>query len=329
MLNWTIEKINLHLKYTWKLSRNATDDKINFYIKVNDGKHTGMGEVAPNIRYLETPEMILAEFGMMLNNELSIVRNVKSLIVLLNQFKICKSLFLGIETAYIDLYCKSQSTTLYQYLNLKKPEIIHTAFTIPIMDVNQIGAFFLKYDLYRFKYIKVKVDSKSGFEMIKEIDNVTDQPLIIDANEAWMDEEDLLNFFQKIEPYQIEFVEQPMPSTMEQAYVNIKSKSPFRIFADESLLHNSDFASLKQQFHGVNIKLMKSGGIINAQKQLKEAKMYQLKTMIGCMVETSLGISYGMLLAAQADYVDLDSFMYLDNDPLKLISEQDGILIKI
>jgi L-alanine-DL-glutamate epimerase-like enolase superfamily enzyme len=327
LLNWTIEKLVLPLKFTWKLSRNATDQKINFFIKVNAGKYTGIGEVAPNIRYHETPEKVLSEFAMVLNNELSIVRNYEDLRKLLSQFKISNALKFGIKSAYIDWLCKSERISVYDYLGTKKPDFVHTAFTVPIMPVHKLSDFFLKNDLHRFKYIKVKVDKNTGLDTVKEIHNITDQALMIDANEDWKDTDELLWFLDNIKNYKIEFVEQPMPAFMEQAYIDIREKSPLPLFADESFTNNPDFMLIKRQFHGVNIKLMKAGGVKNGVRLLKEAKLFGLKTMIGCMVETSVGISNGMYLAGETDYVDLDSFLYLESDPGKRLKEEGGFII--
>jgi L-alanine-DL-glutamate epimerase-like enolase superfamily enzyme len=326
MLNWTIEKLNLQLKFTWKLSRGSIDQKTNFYIKVSKGKYTGIGEVAPNFRYFETPEKVLSEFAMILNNELAIVRHYEDLRKLLSQFKISNALKFGIKAAYIDLHCKIEKESIYDFLGVKKQEHIHTAFTVPIMDVRRMKDFFLKNDLHRFKYIKVKVDKENALNIIREMDNITDQPLMIDANEAWKDTDELLWVLDSIKGYNIEFVEQPLPSFMEQEYMDMKERTPLPIFADESFTNDPDFAKIKRQFHGINMKLMKAGGLKNGLKLLREAKMYELKTMIGCMVETTVGIAAGMYLAAEADYIDLDSFMYLEADPMNLLKEEKGVI---
>ncbi|MDX2188837.1 MAG: enolase C-terminal domain-like protein [Bacteroidota bacterium] len=329
MLHWTIEKVTLHLKYTWKISRNATNVKTNFFIKVSNKGYEGFGEVAPNIRYQETPEKILSEFAMVLNNELSIVRNYDKLKLLLSQFKISNALKTGIEEAYLDLMAKIEKSTVSEILGLKEPINVGTAFTIPIMDVEVLGNFFLRHNIHRFPFVKVKVDKETGLETVKEIHNLTDQPLILDANESWTDLDELLWFFDNIKDFKIEFVEQPMPAHMDEAYFELKPKSPFKLFADESITNAPDFVKIKRQFDGVNIKLSKSGGMENAFNLIKNARLFGLKTMIGCMVETTLGISNGIYFGSEVDYVDLDSFMYLENEPLSLIKEENGILSKV
>jgi L-Ala-D/L-Glu epimerase len=326
MLTWTIERLTLQLKFDWKIARNTSQAKVNFFIKVKAKGFEGIGEVAPNIRYQETPEKILVEFGMLCNNELTLVRNVEGLQRLLQDFEICYALRMGLEAAYLDWYCKKNKITLANYLRLPPTKSFQTAFTIPMMEIGTLNSFFLQNDLHRFAQIKVKIDAQSGFETIKEIDNITDQPLLIDANEAWTDVEDLLLFIDKIKRYNIVFLEQPLPADMDEAYFYLKKNCPLTLMADESVTHRLDLVKIKRQFDGINMKLMKAGGLLNGMKLLKEAKLIGLKTMIGCMVETSLGISYGALFSSICDYVDLDSFLYIENEPAGILKEEKGVI---
>lgn len=324
MLTWTIEKLALNLKFTWKLSRNATDTKTNFYIKVKHQNLEGIGEVAPNIRYNETPELILSEFAIILNNELPIIKNNEQLIILLETFKICQSLKAGIQNAYFDLHLKKQNITPFQYLSIKPITQIQTAFTVPIMEIGEINNFFLQHNLHRFKTIKIKVNQQTAHETTKEIQNITDAQIIIDANEDWTDVELLLQYIDKIKQYNIAFIEQPMKANYTDQYIYLKQQTVIDIFADESITTNPNFAEIKRQFHGINVKLMKTGGIIQAKQIITEANLFQLKTMIGCMVETTIGIAHALALASITNFIDLDSFLYLQNDPSNKLIENNG-----
>ena len=133
-------------------------------------------------------------------------------------------------------------------------------------------------------------------------------------------------FLEGIKKKNIEFVEQPLPSSFLEESVYLKRYAPFRLFADESITAEADFGLLKKMFDGVNIKLMKAGGYLNAIRLLREAKNQGMQTMIGCMVETTLGISSACHLASQADYFDLDSFLLVKNEPYQLIDEHEGKL---
>jgi L-alanine-DL-glutamate epimerase-like enolase superfamily enzyme len=124
----------------------------------------------------------------------------------------------------------------------------------------------------------------------------------------------------------IELIEQPFPSSMEAEYCELKKKTPYTLLADESIEDVASFADLATQFHAVNIKLMKTGSLIKARDLILEAKRNNMTAMMGCMIETSIGISYGMLFGGMVEYVDLDGFLLVKDEPFKLVSEQNGIL---
>jgi L-Ala-D/L-Glu epimerase len=325
MLNWKIEQKQLDLKYTWKISRGATDFKLNFFISVGDGKFFGMGEVAPNIRYNETPERVLKEFQIV-STQLPHCNDLTELTILLNSSYICNSLRFGIESAYIHYCCHKNKTSIFRYLGVEDPGSIATSFSLPIMAPGKVQSFIAENNLRRFKYLKVKVDRESALDLINEVAKYGKRPLIVDANEAWGDVEEFLRFEKLIFNQDIIFIEQPLPSKLNDEYVYLKSKSGFEIFADESVLAEPDFDQLQQQFHGINMKLMKAGGYIEGIRILDETSKRGMKKMIGCMVETTLGISSGYFLSAGVNFIDLDSFLLIKNEPFKLIQETEGEL---
>ncbi len=118
-----------------------------------------------------------------------------------------------------------------------------------------------------------------------------------------------------------------MPARKATEYQFLKKNSLYPVFADESVTDQPDFSSLRHQFHGINMKLMKAGGYLNGLRILQETQKQGLLPMIGCMVETSLGIWSAMQLCAGIRYADLDGFLILKDEPLGLVKEQDGNLI--
>lgn len=327
MLHWKIEEKDLYLAYNWKLSRNETTLKKNFFVSVSDGLHTGVGETAPNIRYNETASIVQEQFTQWTqNNSIFSIKNLDELSSLLNEHIICNSLRFGIESAYVHYLCAKTKIKVFNFFNLPNPGKVETCYTIPIMEPGEIKKFYQNNKLARFKSIKVKIDSISGFEMIKELSTLTQNSLKIDANEAWKDVEDLLRFFESIKRFNIDFIEQPLPYNFKEEYFYLKEKSKFELIADESITNEPDFSILAKQFHGVNMKLMKAGGYKKGIEILTKAKEIGLKTMIGCMIETTLGISSGINLCSLTDYADLDGFFIIENEPFNLIKEDKGIL---
>lgn len=321
---WDIEEKKLPLKFTWKISRNSSDEKTNLFIKLSDSGIESYGEIAPNIRYGETVESIANQFADFKNKYSDSFKNVEEFSEFLDSLNLFHSLRFGIESAYINLICKKQNITPAKYFGLELPSEIPTSFSVPIVEISEIKGFIDS--LKRFKSLKIKVNSETGLEMINEVVKYTDQKLRVDGNEAWNNVDDLIKFIEQIKNYNIEFIEQPMPSKMVEEYKYLKPLCPFDLVADESIEDKGDFSELEKQFHGVNMKLMKAGGYINGLRILNEARKNNLKTMIGCMIETSLGIYSAYNLSHNVDYLDLDGFLIIKDDPFNLVKEKNGLL---
>ena len=105
----------------------------------------------------------------------------------------------------------------------------------------------------------------------------------------------------------------------------MKQAAIFPVFADESVLNKPNFDALVEQFHGVNMKLMKAGSFVNGIRIIKEAKKRNLQTMVGCMVESTLGIQGAFYVAAITDYADLDGCLIVANEPYHLLEENEGM----
>ena len=136
-----------------------------------------------------------------------------------------------------------------------------------------------------------------------------------------------MKFYEKVKYLPIEFIEQPFPASMKEEYKELKKIINHELMADESIEDVADFSELSLMFHSINIKLMKTGSYFKARDLMKEAKKYQMKCMVGCMIETSLGISSAMNLASFGDYFDLDGSLLLKNDPYSMIKEENGNII--
>jgi L-alanine-DL-glutamate epimerase-like enolase superfamily enzyme len=316
----SISKKELELKVNWKLSRNETLVKENFFITAEDGGYKGMGEIAPNIRYGETSDVIISDFEKIKN----IKFDSKLFSKQIKQLNLCHSFSFGLESALVHLESIKANVSVFEYLNLAEPPKVSTSYSVPIMEECELKEYLQKIE--RFDYIKIKVSRDNAESFVKAIARLTDKPLRIDGNEAWDNLESYLIFEKSIEHLNIQFIEQPMKSSMVEEYKKLKPISKFEIMADESIESDVDMQLISQQFHSVNIKLMKASGYHNAIKLLTEAKSLGLKTMIGCMIETSLGISSAINIASLGDYFDLDGSLLIKNDPYDLIQESKGIL---
>ncbi len=329
MLKWRIEALHLKLKYTWKIARNASDEKLNFLVQVTDNTFSGFGEVAPNIRYGETPELLLQQYQVLLGAGLSDVTSMEGLLELLQEYPPANALRFGIEAAYLHYFCQHKGVAVHQLLGQPAPKPQPTCYTIPIMAPGEVQEFISKYNLTRFSSLKVKVNREGATDLVREVLRLTDKPVVIDGNESWQEPEEVLHFMTQLDSDRVLFIEQPMPATCVAGYAHLKPLSPVPLIADESVTDDADFGLLREQFHGINIKLMKAGGYLNAVRLLQQAQHHNLTTMIGCMVETTLGIWSAMQLSQAFSFADLDSFMVLEDEPFGLVQEKDGnILLK-
>ena len=327
MLRWTIEPVTLDLKYTWKISRNSSDQKTNLIVTVEDGTFSGKGEAAPNVRYNESADKGIKLFPHFINKISDLVIDVKTLQPFLKSIGIFNSLSFAIESAWFRFEETRTKKSFYELTGIAEPGQIVTSYTIPIMDTGQLKTFYEQNRLDRFPFIKLKVNSENALESLKHVLTFCNRQIMVDANESFTDVEHCIQWLEKIRKLPLVLVEQPMPADMKEESVYLKKYSPFPLFADESMTDLADYNELKKSFDGVNMKLMKAGGFLNGIRLLKEARKSGMQTMIGCMVETTLGISSAMRLCSLVDYADLDSFIYIRNEPFSLVKEYNGELV--
>lgn len=329
MLNWEIEQLRLNLKYTWKISRNATDFKINSLITCSDNQFQGKGEAAPNIRYNETPELMVTYFEKFVAAGANYINNIDELSVILKQTKVPNALRFGIEQAYINYLCKKSNQSIFEFLKISKPQKVNTCYTIPIMEPSDLVKFFNQNNLDRFPYLKIKISVEGAFDEISALAAIYKKPILIDANEAWKNADELIEFSNKLQKFNIAVIEQPMHSSMVNEYKYVKPRIKLPLMADESFCEEVNFEALKQQFDAVNMKLMKAGGFLNGLRLIHDAQKNGFKTMVGCMVETTLGMSGAFALSGLTNFADLDGYLLIENEPFKLLEETNGQITMI
>jgi L-alanine-DL-glutamate epimerase-like enolase superfamily enzyme len=318
-MDLSLAKLKLKLNVPWKLSRNTSLEKNNFIITLNSNFQS---EVAPNIRYQETPERIEKEFF-----EFKELLSTHDYEKALDKKSWAHSLRFALEACWLQEKAASEGKTLSSYLGISTPKTVSTSFSLPIMEIGNVKNYLAP--LSRFQSLKIKLNAEIAWELVREVTRHTSVKLRLDGNEAWLDYDQYKKFEEKCQGLNVEFVEQPFPADLFDYYVELKKTTPFLIMADESIEDQQDFKKLARGFHAINVKLMKTGSILKAVHQLQTAKSLGLKTMIGCMIETSLGISYAMNLNSLADYIDLDGFLLIEQDPFGKVVESEGNLTLI
>lgn len=325
MFNWSISEIELPLKFNWNISRNSSDIKRNFIIEVKNGSLAAFGEVAYNVRYGETRELILEKFEEFKAAVPQNLNGVESLITFLESIDLPQSLKFGLESSFVHYISLLSGKGVAQLMGINIVSSVKTSFSIPIMEVGKVEAFIKENKLSRFSILKVKVNRENAYDFCQEILRLTNVPLRIDANESFLSARDTIVFLEKFKnKSRLEFLEQPLSSELHEEALELKKHSSVLLMADESVTKEEIGLYFSERFHGVNVKLMKAGGYMKAIKQLRQAKILGLKTMLGCMIETSLGISSALNISAGVDYFDLDGCLLIKDDPYKLIIEENG-----
>lgn len=325
MLKWSIKEIELPLKFTWNISRNSSDIKRNFIITVKNGSIEGQGEVAFNVRYDETKDLILEKFEEFKNAAPNEFTSIENLVAFMETMDLPQSLKFGLESSFVHYVAILSGKTVPQLMGTNTISSVKTSFSIPIMETHKVAAFCQENNLNRFSVIKVKVNKDNAYEFCSEVLKQVKVSIRIDANESFTSADEVIQFLEKLNAYdRIEFLEQPLHSSLHEEALELKKRSKVLLIADESVTKQDVTEYHLDRFHGVNIKLMKAGGYIKGLKQVRQAQALGLKTMLGCMVETTLGISSALNIAGGVDYFDLDGFLLIKEDPFKLVSEENG-----
>ncbi|MCX2738897.1 enolase C-terminal domain-like protein [Pontibacter anaerobius] len=326
MLKWHIEVLHLKLKHAATTAFGSGLTRVNFLVQVSDGEYSGFGEAAPDPRYGETPELLLQQYKVLLMAGLPQLQSMEELLQLLEQHPPVNCLRFAIEAAYLHYFCQHKGIPVHQLLGQPVPQPQVTCFTLPVTDPAEVQDYLQKYDLGRFRYLKLKVNPEQGPELVQEVLRVTEQPLVLAGHESWQNPEELLHFLNTLDRGRILFIEQPMPASRAAAYAQIKNISPMPLVAEESVMDVADFELLHTQFHGVSITPMRAGGYLNTVRLLQEAKKYGLMTVLGSGIETTLGAWSSMQLSSAFNFVNLDGFLMLEEEPFGLVLEQEGII---
>lgn len=323
---WNFEFIQLDLRVTWKIARNSSTFKKNLIVTYKDTECSFKGEAAPNIRYGETPKSLeedVESFKRLINEcadfDTLYKRTIKA--NLSNCFKF------AVTSIYHQREAALQNLSMFEYLKLAPVDQCQTSFSLPMLELEEIYHYLEQNKLFNSPLLKLKVRNDQDIPQYQELRKHFSGKVIIDANEGMQSQKEWNSFIEKLRDFSnIALIEQPFPADQIELYKTIKPDSPVPLFLDESITQQPITAELQDLCHGVNIKLMKSADILIAKKQLEEAKELGFQTMLGCMIESSLSISMAFYLSGITDYIDLDGFALLKEDPSQVMSYKQQIL---
>lgn len=232
----------------------------------------------------------------------------------------------AVDIALHDLVGKMLDAPWYRIWGYNPSRTPSTTFTIGI-DTPEVVREKTLECADKFNILKIKVGTEHDKEMVEAIRSVTDLPLAVDANQGWTDRFHALDMIYWLKEHGIVMVEQPLPvgNVEDQAWLN--ERSPLPLFADESVQRLADVPRMQGLFSGINIKLMKCTGLREAHKMVDLSRGLGMKVMLGCMTETSCGISAAAQLSPAVDFADLDGNLLISNDIFTGVTVKDGRLV--
>lgn len=324
-LNIQSKQYTLVLKHPFTISRLTRVSQETVVISISDGVYSGYGEAIPYPYYGISIKMIeqsisksksLVEKAIGTHPDVlwqQLEPNLKD-----DYFTLC-----AINCAYWDYYAKSQSKTTRSYF-------CDDSMTTPLSDytigIDTIEVMKQKISDTPWPIYKIKLGRENDVEIVSELRKITDAVFRIDANCAWTVEETIQNAI-KLKKLGVEFIEQPLHAEDWEGMKHLKTECVLPLIADESCQRFEDVQKCAEGFYGINIKLMKCGGLTPALKMIEKARELKLKVMAGCMAESTVGISNLAQIAPFLDYIDADGAMLLKNDTAKGVKLDFGKIV--
>lgn len=312
----------LKLAYTFTIAHDSRDVQKTVIVELQDGPFSGYGEATANPYYgitveqtidalegireqieayqLDTPEAFWSSMQPFLKE---------------NSFAQC-----ALDVAAHDLYGKKKGQPLYKLWGLSADKLPITNYTIGIDSIDKMVQ---KMKALPWPLYKIKLGTPEDIAIVQTLRRYTNAPFRVDANCAWTAEETIQNA-KILKTLQVEFIEQPLKADDWEGMKEVMKHSELPIIADESCIREEDVARCYGHFHGINIKLTKCGGLTPARRMIEEARKLGLKVMVGCMTESTVGISAIAQLLPLLDHVDMDGALLLKEDIAEGVSIEIG-----
>ena len=311
----------LELAETFVIARSASDAEDVVQVEVRHGGVSGYGEAAPIDRYGESAESALAyieEHAELLGNDPFALDEIFERLP--PREYAARGAF---DAALHDLQGKLVDQPVWRLLGLRRAGP-PTTWTIWLGDPDDMARRAEKAQA-RFRRLKLKLGGRDGLdvERVRAVRAAVVVPLQVDVNEAWSSDE-AREALPQLAELGVDYCEQPLPAHDPDGPM-VKVQSPLPIYVDEDCHTLADAAACAERAHGINVKLAKSGGIREAMRMVHAARALGLGTMLGCMIESGLGIAAGAHIASQFDHIDLDGNLLIARDPWPGVQFTDGV----
>jgi len=308
-MRYNIQSLHLKLKRDFIVSGGRETVKHNFLV-VADG--IGLGEASGSVHYGAQPEEIERDLDRLASvlahfPDEDVGRNLEAM-----RRAVCPPALCAISTAWLDAMCKRRDISLHKHFGLAAPQTVQTSVTVSLGDIEALDDFLDR----GFTCLKVKMsgDESRNASLIERIRGDDRARYRIDANAGW-DYETAWRIIDGLPEDRIELIEQPFPAEAVDDWRRLRERTAIPLIMDESITMADDLERVADFVDGVNIKIQKSGTLESTLAAMQAAKSAGLKIMLGCMVESSVGIAAAFHLSGLADFLDLDGRFLIEDDP--------------
>ena len=312
MIKLTFQFYDLPLQHPFTISRYTVNIQKTVVVCISDGVFSGYGEATTNPYYHSTQERLTDSLMKLkpivdASDEMhpELLWQQLAPIVPNDYFALC-----AVDIAYWDYYARKNSKPLRSYWSDANAKTPLTSYTIGLdtLEVMEQKIIEKPWPIY-----KIKLGTVNDIQIVESLRKITESVFRIDANCAWTAEQ-TIEHSKILKSLNVEFIEQPLKAEDIKGMKRVKLESVLPILADESCQREEDVDLCNDLFHGINIKLMKCGGITPGLRMIKAARKMGLLTMAGCMTESTVGISGLVQIAPLLDYLDSDGALLLSQD---------------
>src|SRR4051794_7515837 len=318
----TARKATVQLAETFTISRGSEESADVVQVELRHGEHFGFGEAAPLGHYDQSAESAVAWLEQVDPGD-----DPFALDEIFDRLPAGEDAArAALDHALHDLQGKLLGRPVYQLLGLRRAGP-PTTWTIWLGDPDDMARRAGAVDA-RFRRLKLKLGGGDGLdvERVRAVRGASKLPMQVDVNEGWEPEEALDNLRQ-LAPFDVQYCEQPLAAAAMLGNEELKRESPIPIYVDENCHTLADVAECAQFAHGINVKLAKSGGIREGVRMVHAARALGLGCMLGCMIESGIGIAGAAHIASLFDHVDIDGNLLIARDPFPGVEFVDGVQV--
>jgi L-Ala-D/L-Glu epimerase len=306
-----LEPLGLRLRHRFTIARSFEDVSETLIVRLFERGIEALGEVTPSARYGETVALIEQQLRVVRLDDANLL-DVKSTLGRIPPVQ--RGAMCALDLALHDYAGKLLGVPAYVLFGLDPARAKMTSFTIGIASIEETLAKVR--EAAHMPILKVKLGAGHEIETIEAIRAIFRGAIRVDANEGWTPEQ-AVELLRELARFDLEFCEQPVPAGHPEQLRFVRERSPIQILADEDSVVPDDVARLAGCVDGINVKLVKCGGMREAARMIGLARGHHLKVMIGCMIESSVLSTAAAHLTPLADYADIDGPLLIQDDPFE------------